>query len=71
MENVSPVLYLYKFDYLLLIAGIIGLCFFLIDDERVYYMGVGIDLCALFRKIMLLAIPILSFATFLVLHFDL
>ena len=68
MENASPALY--QFDYLLLIAGIIGLCFFLIDDERVYYMGVGIDLCALFRKIMLLAIPILSFATFLSLHFD-
>jgi hypothetical protein len=69
MENVSPVLY--QFDYLLLIGGIIGLYFFLIDDESVYYMGVGINLCALFRKFMLLAIPILSFATFLILHFDL
>ena len=69
MENVSPVLY--QFDYLLLIAGIIGLYFFLIDDEKVYYMRIGIDLCALFRKIMLLGSPILSFATFLILHFDL
>lgn len=69
MENVSPVLY--QFDYLLLIVGIIGFFFFFIDDERVYYMGVGIDLFALLRKIILLAIPILSFATFLILHFDL
>ena len=34
-------------------------------------MGVGIDLFALLRKIILLAIPILSFLTFFSFHFDL
>lgn len=68
MQNVSPVLN--QFDYLFLIIGIIGLIYLIIDDKKVHYIGVGIDLRALFWKIMLLIVPILSFASFFILHFD-